>query len=490
MHAHISRKHRVLICLAAAFLLANAAFAQAQELTLGVALEPPVLDPTVTAAAATDEIVYQNVFEGLTRIDQNGRVQPSLATKWEANARGDKWRFTLRQDVQFHNGVAFTAEHVAFSLRRAQAADSLNAQKRLFESIETVAVVSPFEVRIDLKHPVADFPRVLAWGDAVMVEPTTVDTNDTAPNGTGPYQVQSWRRGEQITLKAVPTAWRQVPIPTVTFLFLADPNAALAALLTGRVDGFPNFPAPEALDLIRAKDTFAITLGTTEGETILALNNARPPFNSRENRCALTRAIDRPTLIELAMFGAGTPIGSHFAPHRDEYVDLSQRQPYAADEVLPTALTAEPVDLVLPPPGYAQRSGELIAIQLRQKGMTVNVQVVSWSDWLRSVFRESQYHMTIVAHTEPDDIEIYAREKYYFNYANSEAQTLLERLHATTDLDQSKQILGEFQTLLADDCVNVFLFQLPKIGVWKRTIKGLWANAPIQANDMTRVAWE
>ena len=60
--------------------LATASTATANDsLSLGMVLEPPHLDPTAGAAAAIDEVVYANVFEGLTRIDRQGVVQPALA---------------------------------------------------------------------------------------------------------------------------------------------------------------------------------------------------------------------------------------------------------------------------------------------------------------------------------------------------------------------------------------------------------------------------
>src|SRR5690606_10588387 len=87
----------------------TAAVAARTDLVIGVVLEPPHLDPTTGAAAATDEIVYANVFEGLTRIGARGEVLPGLAESWEISEDGKVYTFRLRSKVKFHDGSDFEA---------------------------------------------------------------------------------------------------------------------------------------------------------------------------------------------------------------------------------------------------------------------------------------------------------------------------------------------------------------------------------------------
>ncbi|MFS0745360.1 ABC transporter substrate-binding protein, partial [Brevundimonas phoenicis] len=110
------------------------------RLILGLPLEPPNLDPTSGAAAAVDEVVYANVFEGLTRLTQNGAVAPSLAESWEAAPDGLIWTFHLRRGVTFSDGSPFDAAVAKFSLDRITAEGSTNAQKALFAPIREVEV--------------------------------------------------------------------------------------------------------------------------------------------------------------------------------------------------------------------------------------------------------------------------------------------------------------------------------------------------------------
>lgn len=465
-----------------------------RPLVVGMALEPPHLDPTAGAAAAIDEVLYANVFEGLTRITADGTVAPALATDWSVGDDGLTVTFTLREGVRFHDGAPFDASVAKFALDRARAPGAENAQPQLFEAIEAVEAPEPTTLVVRLSRPDADLPYSLGWGDAVMVHPDSAEANKQTPVGTGPFRFASWRRGDRIVLERNEAYWGEpAALPRVEFAFVADPTVALAALLAGDVDAFPNFPAPEMLPVLEKDDRFTVAIGTTEGETIMAINSRRPPFDDVRVRRALAAAIDRQALVDGAMYGTATPIGSHMPPHAPAYVDLTGVNPYDPERA--RALLAEAgvegltAELVLPPPAYARRSGEIIAAQLRAVGVELELKPVEWAEWLSSVFRGHDYDLTIVAHTEPADINIYARPDYYFQADDPALAEALAALETETDPARRNGLLRTAQRRIAETAVNVFLFQLPKIGVWDARLDGLWENAPIQANDVTGVSW-
>ena len=173
----------------------SAAWAARTDIVLGVRLEPPHLDPTAGAAAAIDEITYANIFEGLTRIDEQGAVKPALAESWTISADGLTYDFKLHEGVKFHDGTDFDAEDVVFSLDRARGADSVNAQKALFEPIKSVVAKDKYTVEMTLKRPTGAMLFNLGWGDAAMVAPESADSNKTNPVGTGPLQAGQMDQG-------------------------------------------------------------------------------------------------------------------------------------------------------------------------------------------------------------------------------------------------------------------------------------------------------
>jgi len=486
--------HRLARYAAALMLTAGTALAAEDTITLGMVLEPPNLDPTAGAAAAIDEVVYANVFEGLTRFGPDGSVRPGLAASWEIGDGATTYVFHLRDGVTFHDGTAMDAEDVKFSLDRTRAEDSANAQKALFAGIETVEVIDPLTVKVTLGAPNGNFAFNLAWGDAVIVAPESVETAATAPVGTGPFKFAEWLQGDHVTLARNPDYWGEpAALAKATFRFISDPTAAFAAMMAGDVDAFPNYPAPETLAQLAADPRFRVIVGSTEGETILAMNNRQPPLDDARVRQAIAHAINRQEIIDGAMFGHGTPIGTHFAPHNPDYVDLTGLSAHDPDKS--RALLAEAgvaglkLRLALPPPTYARRGGEIIAAQLAAVGIATEISNVEWAQWLEQVFKGKDFDLTIVSHTEPADINIYARPDYYFQYARPEFVALLDKLSTTTDPARRSAILREAQEMIAKDYVNAYLFQLAKTGVANARIEGLWENAPTQANDLTAVHW-
>lgn len=464
------------------------------DLVIGVRLEPPHLDPTAGAAAAIGEIVYANIFEGLTRIDRTGAVKPALASSWDISADGLTYVFHLRSGVTFHDGSTFSSSDVKYTFDRARDDASVNPQKGLFEPISMIDALDPTTVKITLKRPTGAFLFNLGWPAAVIVSPKSANTNKTAPIGTGPFRFVTWTKGASVELIRNDTYWgRKVALDRAVFRVISDPAAAYASLMAGDVDAYPIYPAPENLDQFRADKRFTVVVGNTEGKTILAINNGKAPFNDLKVRQALAYAVDRQAVITGAMFGIGQPIGSHFSPTDPGYVDLTGHyayDPYKAKALLRDAgVTDLKLRLVLPPPEYARRGGEIIAQQLKAIGITVEIVPVEWAQWLSDVFKAKNYDLTIVSHVEPMDLDIYARDDYYFDYHSDAYKALYAELAATADETKRLELIGKAQKMIADDSVNVFLFLLPKSGIWNAKLKGLWENAPIPVNDLTEVEW-
>jgi peptide/nickel transport system substrate-binding protein len=349
-------------------------------------------------------------------------------------------------------------------------------------------------VKVTLKHPQGDFLYNLGWGDAVIVAPESADTNKEKPIGTGPFKFDHWAKGSEITIVKNPDYWgKPVALDKAEFRIIPDAAAAIPAMLSGDVQAFPNMPVGDALPQIEADPRFKVVIGSTEGETILSTNNGKEPFDKLKVRQAIAHALDREAIIA-SVGGFGTPIGSHFSPANEAYIDLTGTYPYdpeKAKELLKEAGYPDgfKATLKLPPPAYAREGGQVVAAQLREIGIDLEIIPVEWAQWLDQVFKNKDYDLTIVSHTEPNDIGIYARDDYYFNYHNPEFNKVIEELNLTSDQEKRNELYKQAQTILAKDAVNGFLFELPKIGVWDAKLEGLWENSPVQANDLTEVHW-
>ena len=368
---------RLILTTAALALAAGGALAERTDITIGMQLEPPNLDPTGGAAAAIDEVVYANVFEGLTRYQADGSIAPALAESWEISEDGLTYTFTLRPGVKFHDGSDFTADDVKFSLDRARADESTNAQKALFAGIAEVTVVDATTVAVTLSQPNGGFITKHGLGRCRDPGRRKCGRRRHQPRRHRAVQVQPVGPGRpggacaqrRLLGRTGGAGEGNVQVHLRPHRRLrGDDGRAIS-------DAFPVYPSPETLLQFEADPRFKLQIGSTEGETILSTNNKDEVLSDIRVRQALAHAINRQEIIDGAMFGYGTPIGTHFAPHNPDYVDLTGQS--AHDPEKAKALLAEAgygdgltLSLKLPPPTYARRGGEIIAAQLRAVGST------------------------------------------------------------------------------------------------------------------------
>lgn len=484
--------------LAAAVLLGALAPAVAKDtLVLGLQVEPPGLDPTVAAPTAIREVVWGNLFEGLVTLDRAGRVQPLLAKSWAVSPDRLTYTFKLQPGVTFHNGTPFEAGVVKFSLDRARAAGSTNAQKQFFEPIASVEAPDPLTAVVTLKHPVGLFLYWLAWGDAVMVEPRTADGNRTAPVGTGPFMFKAWQRGDHVDLVRNPNYWRAgVPqLASVTFRFIGDPQAEAAALRAGDIDGFPNFGAPELFAAFQKDPAFEAVAGVTPRKLVAGLNCAVTPLSDVRVRRAMMQAVDRRAVMDAVFSGLGTPIGSHFAPSDQGYIDTTGVLPF--DPVKAKALLAEAgypqgfsLTMKVPQMAETTRSAEVLQAMLADVGITLKLAPTEFpARWIDEVFLKHDFEVTTIDHAEPMDIAIYARPTYYFGYRNPAFDAAVAGAESTGDQAERDRLMGEAQQILAADVPALYLFDLPRLGIWRKGLVGLWPDEPLPQTVVTDAHW-
>jgi peptide/nickel transport system substrate-binding protein len=481
----------------AAALLAGVSAAHAKDsVTIGVTLEPPGLDPTTKPAAAIGEIVHYNVFEGLTKINEDFSITPLLASSWSFSPDLKTLTLTLEKGVKFQDGEPLTSKDVEFSFERYAAKDSTNKDKAFFASIKSIDASDPGKVTLTFDQPSFAALTHLGYNTAVIIDEKSAGDEANHPVGTGPYKLANWNKGASLTLDA----WdgyrdpSKIAVKHAVFKFIADPAAEAAAVLSGDVDSFPRI-APASLDQFKSDPRFQVLIGGTEGKTILGINNRKAPLNDLKVRQAIAYALDRKAIIDGASNGLGAPIGSHLTPNDPGYVDLTGAYPHdpaKAKELLKEAGVKAPLQLTLtlPPPAYARQGGEIIAAELADVGIQAKIENVEWAQWLSNVYTNHNFDLTIISHVEPLDIDIYANPNYYFGYDSKAFQDIIKKWREASDLAAYKAALVEAQKKLAEDSVNGFLFQLPNVVVADAKLKGVWKNAPIFANDLSALSWK
>jgi peptide/nickel transport system substrate-binding protein len=268
----------------------------------------------------------------------------------------------------------------------------------------------------------------------------------------------------------------------------------VAALRDGSIDAMPRFGAFAAVKQFQSDRRFAVEIGSTSGKGILAINNRKPPLDDVRVRRALSHAIDRKAFIDGAQGGLGTPIGSHFSPFDLGYVDLTRVYPHdpakARALLLEAGITAPlELTLALPPPEYARRGGPILAAQLAQVGIQAKLQNMEWEEWLAGPFK-GNFDLTLINHVEPlDYATAYADPGYYFGYDSSKIRGYVATLLAVPKMADKGVLWRDVQRQIAEDAVNVFIWNPAQVAVSRRGLRGLWSNSPIVVNDMAAVSW-
>jgi peptide/nickel transport system substrate-binding protein len=464
---------------------------------LGIILEPTGLDPTIAPAASIGEVVHYNVFEGLTKINVDGTVTALLAESWTMDPDGKLFTFKLRKGVKFQDGAAFDSAAVKFSFERAKDEKSTNkAKKAVFDNISRIETPDAHTVIVVLNNPDGNFLFRMGENTAVILHPNTAATASTKPVGTGPFKFDAWSKGSSLTL----SKWdgfrnaSAIKLTKVTFRFINDPAAQVAALLAGDVDGMPRFGSLQSLKQFQGDKRFAVEIGSTAGKGIMSINNRKKPFDDVRVRRALMHAIDRKAFIDGVIEGLGKPIGSHMAPTDAGYVDLTAQYAYnpeKAKALLKEAGVSTPfnVTLTLPPPPYARKGGEVIAAQLAKVGVIAKIENVEWAQWLGGTFK-GNFDLTIINHVEPLDYMAYANPQYYFGYDSKAFRDIAAKHAASTNTKERTKLFGDLQKQITNDAVNAFIFNPAQAAVSRKGLKGLWASSPIFANDLSAVSWQ
>jgi peptide/nickel transport system substrate-binding protein len=478
--------------------LAAPATTIAQNLVVQVATEPPGLDLTATPASATAAVVFYNVQESLVKVDRQGKLVPWLAERWNTSDNKN-YTFFLKRGVRFHNGRELKAADVKFVIDRAMNPETKHPAVANYAAISDIIVKDDYTITITLKNTTANFLLTMARQGAVIYPREAVETLKSEPIGTGPYKVAEWVRGDRIVLVKNPDYHvKGLPkLDRVTYRFIPDPNAALAALKAGDVDATMSGLGPEHIPDLQKDTRFQVIIGETTNDVIMSMNNSKKPFNDVRVRRAVTYGINKPEVVKGAMFGLGRVIGTNVDPLNPYFVDMSGAMPYdpgkakklLAESGYPNGFEA--VLKVAPQYYYTVRTGEVLVDQLQKVGVKIKIEQIEWGQWLSRVWKDADYDLTIIGHAEAWDISNYANPKYYFRYDNADFQKLFQQSETTVDDKARRELYVKMQKKLVEDAPVVWLYIHPRLAVTKKGLQGLWKDLPAGAgvNDLSEVAW-
>ena len=242
----------------------------------------------------------------LVRPDMNGVPSPSLSTDWSANSDATEWTFNLRKGIYFHDGSAFDAPDVKYSLMRAKDPDIGSPVRKSLNVVEDIEVVDQHTVKMKLSTSFADFPLLLTDYRLRMIPEGSGDTIGQTGVGTGPFMVDKFDPEGTTILKANPDYWEGAPgVAEVHVIAIPDGEARVQALLTGQIDmnRYVPFSQKKIFDGNKKFNVSVVPTGNWRG---MVMRTDTAPFDDPKVRKAVRLAVDRQELVDLVMGGAAT----------------------------------------------------------------------------------------------------------------------------------------------------------------------------------------
>jgi len=428
------------------------------SVVIRLVLEPGNLDIRQTAGAALDQILIDNVYQGLVARTADQEIVPSLASDYEVSEDGLTYTFELREGVTFHDGQELTPDDVVWSLETRRDTPEWRDSSRL-ANVESITADGQ-TITLTLSEP----DSTLLWNltgraGIVLKEGDEVDYQTDA-NGTGPFVLDDWLQGDSITFVRNETYWGEpAGVAEVVFDYIPDNQAALNAALAGEVDVLTGFDATLG-DQVEEGGDFELVLGESTDKGTLAFNQTEDsPLADQRVRQAIRQAIDHEAFIEAAQSGQTLygPIPS-LDPGHEDLSDVAPYEPEAARELLAEA-DAEDLELTLTIPNfYPTTIPQILVSNLNEVGITLEVESVDFPTWLNDVYTNKDYELSFVLHTEAHDFENWANPDYYFTYDNPEVQDLYAQSVAATDPAEAEALLAEAARIVSEDAAADWLY--------------------------------
>ena len=282
-------------------------------------------DPMLSTAFV-DRNVHYLMYDALLRSDAKGTIVAGLATKWETSSDGKTFTLTLREGVSYQDGTPFNADSVKWNLDRYRT-EAKSARKGELGSVDSVTVVDPKTVKINLKVPYSPLAAQLVDRAGMMLSQKAVEaggadfTRKPVNAGTGPFAFVEAVKDDHITLAKNPKYWEkdksgnQLPyLDKLIIKPITDGTVRVTQLKTGDAQAVNNVPGKDVADMRKSTDLTWIEAPNFGFNSIIFNNAPGYVFNEIKYRQAVATAIDRQELLDKVSFGVGAVAYGPIAP--------------------------------------------------------------------------------------------------------------------------------------------------------------------------------
>jgi oligopeptide transport system substrate-binding protein len=453
--------------------------------------DPPSLHPHL-GADIRGRILGKSLFEGLTRLGDEGQGELAAAEKVELDPSCTRYTFHIRSHL-WSNDQPVTAHHFEQAWKKAIHPDSICARADLFYTIKNARKVKCRELpleeagikALDDKTFIVELENPAPYFLQLISHPLFSPLFNDDPEPTvfnGPFKISKWERGNVLELDKNLSYWdrQSVQLEKVSIFMVPDIHTEFALFEKQDLDIVGDCFDAFSLDvLLRAMDKPNFRTQEISRVFWLYINTTQFPFQSEKIRQAFAYALDRDFLTRNFLLGdipCGTILPRTLTLLEGESMDKNSAQALQLFEegMQESGLTRETFPAItLSYCTYGSQKGlsELIQESLQKVlGIQVNIQNYEWNMLQENMVRGEFQLASCLRHAVYEDplyfLDIFKSKGNSYNYARWENETyksLLNLASATTDPSERKNYLSQAERLLTQ--------AMPVIPIYTETCK-------------------
>ena len=469
--------------------------------------EPSILIPMLAGDSASHSVAGL-IFNGLVKYDTDLSVIGDLAESWDISADGLVITFHLRKGVKWADGVEFTVDDVMFGYKTIIDEKTPTAYSEDFRQVKKAEVLDKHTFRVTYEKPFA--PALTSWGNLAILPKHLLEGKDITksdlgrnPIGMGPYRLKKWAAGQELVLDSYQDYFEGRPyIDHYIYRVIPDSATMFLELQAGGIDmmGLTPIQYTKQTNTDFFKGNFQKFRYPTFAYTHMAFNLRHPFFKDKRVRQAIAYAIDKGEIVDVVLFGLGSPATGPYVPNTWPYnpnVKKYEYNPETAKQLLKEAGWEDTdADGILDKDGtpfkftiltnmgntLRKNTATIIQWRLGKIGIKVDIRALEWSAFVNNFIDKKRFEAVILGWSiglDPDQYDIWhssktkEKEFNFISYNNPEVDELLEKGRRTFDITERKKAYFRIQEILADELPYIFLYVPDATPIVNARFKGI-----------------
>jgi len=457
-----------------------------------IGAEPATLNP-VTATDLYESTINGYVYESLLKRDNRTLdLVPLLAESYEVSPDRLSYLFTLKEGLKWQDGETLTPADVVFTFNivRDESVDAPHL-RNYFRNLEEVKALDARRVRFTFSEPY--FKSLEMIGGQSIIPQHVFSKGDfnthpagRAPQGSGPYRFVRWETGKEIVLERNRDYWGEMPhLDRIVFKIITDETVALQVLKRGEMDLMALTPVQwmKQTEGSKFNRTFDKLKYYLPGYSFIGWNARRPVFRDRDVRRAMTMLLDRESILKNLRYGFGRVVSGNFFYESPDYDRTIEPWPYDPEKAAALLDGAGWVDsdgdgirdkdgipfrfefTMTSGSQFADQVATILKEELAEVGIEMSIRPLEWALFTK-MLDDRSFDAVIMGWSLPveaDPFQVWhssqtEKGSNFIGFANSEADSIIEKARVTFDKGKRVQLYREFHRIMHEEQPYTFLF--------------------------------